>query len=343
MRGIVLADVRRVQLVTASHPAITSFQRWLAQRITTNLETKFHERQQERDRLASLLGAPFDVLLTQEAMVEQYMKHVYKAPPLPQLPSPTCHDCRHCAVDRYTPGGFVCWDGYAPGARPRRLTTFAVCQGFADRRPQPQPPSWYEIKREMDAYLAVHGIRYHAGRWKAHQYDLERQAGTWGFQVGRAWEADVRGWFQEHYGVGFFVPHRWLIVTDCHGCTHYREVDGLERTDDTHAFVYEFKHQSPGYVQLAQEYLPLLRLAYPTRVFTPVEINAADPYVSMSALTAPKIRVIPSLEARKPDGQYQLFVLSMSPGHAPVVGSTAPTSTVRDADCVQREQEQSHA
>jgi len=209
MRGIVLAEVRRVQLVTASHPEIAAFQRWLAQRITTNLETKFHERQQERDRLASLLGVPFDALLTQEAMVEPYVKHVYTARPLPQLPPPTCYDCRHCAVDKFTTGGFVCWEGYTPGARPRRLTTFTVCQGFADRRPQPQPPSWYEIKREMDAYLDIHGIRYHAGRWKAHQHDLERQAGTWGFQVGREWEADVRGWFQEHYGAGFFVPQGW--------------------------------------------------------------------------------------------------------------------------------------
>jgi len=91
-----------------------------------------------------------------------------------------------------------------------------------------------------------------------------------------------------------------------------------------------------------QEYLPLLRLAYPARVFTPIEINAADPYSYMAALTAPKIRVIPSLAARKPDEQYQLLVLSMSPDHGLVAGSLAPAPHTPPVRCTQAEQEPSH-
>jgi hypothetical protein len=38
--------------------------------------------------------------------------------------------------------------------------------------------------------------------------------------------------------------------------------------DEMHAFVYEIKHRTPGYTQLAEEYLPLVQRAYPARVFT---------------------------------------------------------------------------
>lgn len=94
--------------------------------------------------------------------------------------------------------------------------------------------------------------------------------------------------------------------------------------------------------QIARRLGPVARLAYPARVFTPIEINAADPYSYMAALTAPKIRVIPSLAARKPDEQYQLLVLSMSPDHGLVAGSLAPAPHTPPVRCTQAEQEPSH-
>jgi hypothetical protein len=314
MRGIVLEDVQRVVLVTARHPKIQAFQRWLAQQTTAQLEAKFHERGRERERLTSLLGAPMERLLTHDAMLEQYIAHVYAPPPLPTLPPPTCRDCRHCADDRYHPGGSVCWQGWTAGP-PKRLTTFEVCGAFSDTRVQPRPPSRYDIQREMDGFLAAHGIRYHAGRWKAHQHDLERQAGSWGFGVGTQWEVAIRAWLTACYGETFFVPHRWLIITDRSGATHYREVDGIERVDDTQAFVYEIKHHARGYTQLAREYIPLLRMAYPERVFTPIEINAGNPYLVCPIRDMPPIRPLASLDDRLPNGQYQLLVLPTIPAH----------------------------
>jgi len=312
MRGIVLDEVQRVSLATPAHPKIQAFQRWLVQQTSAQLEAKFHERQQERALLMNLLGAPMERLLTHEAMLEQYMAHCYAPPTLPTLPAPTCRDCVHCAADRYNPDGFVCWQGWTTG-RPKRLTTFEVCDAFADKRARPRPPSRYDIQREMDRWLAAHGIHYHAGRWKAHQHDLRRQAGTWGFSVGRQWERAVRAWLTACYGERFFVPHRWLIIVDRAGVTHYREVDGIERVDDTHAFIYEIKHHAMGYTQLAREYIPLLRRAYPERVFTPIEINAGHPYRLLPAGDIPPIHTLASLDERMPNGQYQLLVLPEVP------------------------------
>ena len=79
----------------------------------------------------------------------------------------------------------------------------------------------------------------------------------------------MRAWLTACYGERFLVPQRWLIVTTCYDTVQLREVDGIERVDDTQAFVYEIKHRTPGYAQLAEEYVPLLRLAYPSGSLPP--------------------------------------------------------------------------
>jgi hypothetical protein len=306
MRGIDSTQVQRVVLATADHPKVQGFQRWLSKRTTADLEAKFHDRREERALLAKLLGAPIEHLLTREAMVEQYQRFAYR-PPM-RLPPPTCRDCRHCAPDRYRAGGYVCWQGWE-GGPPRRLTTLKVCGALQDRRPGAGPPTWHELRDELTAYLAAYGIRYSPARWKAHMHDLQREAGATGFDVGRQWEADIRAWIAAQYGERFFLPQRWLMARDSTGTVHYREVDGIEQVDARHAFVYEIKHHTQGYAQLMREYIPLLRLAYPQCLFTPLEINASNPYSGLSR-AEPCIQRISTLDERAPNGQYQLFVLS---------------------------------
>lgn len=318
MRGIIWEEVQRVDLVAAHHPQVQRFLRWRDRRIRERLEATFHERQQERQRLQALFGVPFERLLTLEALVEQYSAHVAAESVSAPLAPPTCRECRHCAGDKYHPGAYVCWEGWR-GGPPRRLSTLIPCTAFTESRPQAQAPTWWSRKQALEAFLAAHGIRYHAGRWQAHQHDLAREAGTWGFAVGTQWERDVRAWLTTCYGPRFFVPHRWLLVTDCAGATHYREVDGIERVSATEAFVYEIKHRTPGYTQLMEEYIPLLRRAYPDRVFTPIEINADNPYRASFGTTPPPVRLLGSLDERTMDGHYQLLVLAEIPQDARVL------------------------
>jgi hypothetical protein len=160
----------------------------------------------------------------------------------------------------------------------------------------------------MKAWMLAHGIHYHTGRWKAHRADLAHEAGVLGFDVGRAWEQTVRTWLETCYGPRFFAPQRWLLIHTRSGAKQYREVDGVERVDATQAFVYEIKHGEYGYFQLAEEYLPLLQHAYPTRLFTPIEINSVNPYSPAEAQRW-QIHPIAGLEDRVMNGQYQLLIL----------------------------------
>jgi hypothetical protein len=225
MRGIRWEEVARVEFVTATHPAIQSFLAWKARHIASQLEVKFHERRQEREALMRLFGVPIEQLLSEEDLLAQYQAHIYHPPTMAPLPPPTCRDCWHWAPDRYHPGGAVCWEGWTAGP-PRRLTTLDICGAFADRRPQPQPPSRWDILREMKEWMQAHGLRYHGGRWKAHREDLAHQAGRLGFDVGTAWEQAVRDWLTTCYGPRFFVPQRWLLIHTKAGAKQYREVDG---------------------------------------------------------------------------------------------------------------------
>jgi hypothetical protein len=317
MRGIRWAEVARVEFVTPTHPAIQSFLAWKARHIARQLEVKAHERRQEREDLMRLFGAPIEQLLTEEGLLTQYQARIYHPPKVEPLPPPTCRDCWHWAPDRYHPGGAVCWEGWTAGP-PRRLTTLDVCGAFADRRPQPHPPTRWDIQREMKEWMHAHGIRYHSGRWKAHRDDLAHQAGRLGFAVGTDWEHRIREWLSICYGPHFFAPQRWLLIHTKAGALQYREVDGVERVDATHAFVYEIKHGDRGYAQLADEYIPLLQRAYPERMFTPIEINARDPYQCQAPEPGVMIHRLPSLEARMMNGAYQLLVLSEVPGEGGV-------------------------
>jgi len=312
MRGIRWEDVTRVRLVKPTHPDVVAYQRKLAYRNTLQLDATFQEREQERQLVSRLLGEPFERLTTQDAMLDAFMAHVYQAPPLPSLPPPTCRDCRHCAPDRYDPGRFVCWQGWT-GGRPKALTTLLPCAAFSDTRPQPSPPSRWQIHHDMNAFLALHGIHYNGSRWKGHRNDLAREAGTWGFQVGTQWEHDVRAWLTARYGAGFFSPYRWLLIDTRSGAQLFREVDGIERVDATAAFVFEIKHHTSGYVQLTQEYIPLLQRAFPGRLFTPIEVNVGDPYGGLLERTPLPIRRLQSLDDRTMNGEYQLFVLPAIP------------------------------
>jgi hypothetical protein len=317
MRGIIWDEIRRVELVTARDGRVRDFLRWRDRHIRETLEAKFHERQAERAQLTALFGVPMEQLLTREAMLEVYIARHYTPPPVRTLPPPTCLNCPHCTRDRYQAGAHVCWHGWTRGQRPKALRTLEICGAFVETRPRPSVPTRYDIEREMLAWMATEGLRFHAGKWKAYAHDLKREAGEWGFGVGAQWEQDVRAWLTVCYGERFFVPQRWLVVTDRTGAHHYREVDGIERVDGTHAYVYEIRHRTPGYAQLADEYMPLLRMAYPERVFTPVEINAANPYHSLYPGHAPPpVRVLASLEERTMDGQYQLLVLEQIPQYA---------------------------
>ena len=300
MRGIRWEEVAGVELVTPSHPAIQQFQRLKARHIADTLEVTAHARQQERDQLVALFGAPITALLTEEALLAQYIAHHY-TPPAP------CRDCRHWAPDRYHPGQDVCWYGWT-GGPPRRLRTLAPCDAFTDRRFQAEPPSRWAILHEMKEWMAAHGIRYHGGRWKAHRDDLAREAGTLGFAVGIQWERTVRDWLAQCYGDQFFVPHRWLLIHTHVGTLQYREVDGIERVDATHAFIYEIKHGPPAYPKLAAEYVPLLQRVYPERTFTPIEINVHNPYHGQTPSAAP-IQQLAILDDRQMNGRYQLLVL----------------------------------
>jgi hypothetical protein len=313
MRGIPWNDIVRVRLVKPTHPEVLAYQRRLVYLSTLDLDAKFREREQERELLSTLLGEPFERLTTQEEMLEAFMAHVYQPPPLPTLPPATCLDCRHCSGDRYHAGGFVCWQGWTPGGRPKVLQALGPCADFQDKRPPPAHPSPWQIRQDMADYLALHGIQYNGSRWKGHRNDLEREAGTWGFQAGRQWEQDVRTWLVGRYGDAFLSPYRWLIIDTRAGAHLFRELDGLERVGDQQAFVYEIKHHTSAYVKLTKEYLPLLQRAYPTRMFTPIEINIGDPYGGLVARTALPIRRLLSLEERRIDGGYQLLVLPEIP------------------------------
>jgi hypothetical protein len=315
MRGIIWEEIRRVELVTARDSRVQGFVRWRDRHRRERLEIRFHERQAERAQLTALFGVPMEQLLTREAMLEVYIaRHYTPPPPTPPLPPPTCLNCPNCARDRYQAGAYICWHGWVRGQRPKAIPTLEVCDVFVDRRPRPPVPTRYDIEREMLAWMAEHGLRFHAGTWKAYADDMQRDAGDWGFRVGTQWEQDVRDWITTSYGERFFVPQRWLVVTDRTGAWHYREVDGIERVDGTHAYVYEIKHNTAGYHQLAEEYLPLLQRAYPDRMFTPVEINSMHPSLLGDAYkAAPALRLLRALEERTMDGQYQVLWLTEIP------------------------------
>jgi hypothetical protein len=334
MRGIVWEDVRHVRLVKPTHPEVLTYQQKLAYRTTVQLDAKFHEREQERHAVSSLLGEPFERLTTQDEMLDAFIAHIYQAPPLPQLPPATCRDCRHCAPDRYHPGSFVCWQGWTAG-RPKALTTMQPCPALTDTRQPPSAPSRWEIHHDMTEFLALHGIRYNGSRWKAHRNDLAREAGDWGFQVGTQWEQDVRAWLTGCYGEDFFSPYRWLIIDTRSGAKLFREVDGIERLNEHQAFVYEIKHHTSGYVQLTKEYIPLLRRAFPERMFTPIEINVGDPYGSLLERISVPIRRLRSLEERTMDGQYQLFVLPTIPEEDRGFDRLASLDYLQDLRCRQ--------
>jgi hypothetical protein len=213
----------------------------------------------------------------------------------------SCLSCRHSSEDRYVPGSRVCWQDWRPGTRPRRLTSDRPCPLYAARQlPEQRMHQWL---------TEVHGIAVNGMRWQGHQHDLRREAGTYGFHQGQSYEARVRQWIATQYGADFFLPHRWLCAINRQGGQFFRQVDGIERHDPTTAFVYEIKQHDSGYAQLMEVYLPLLRKAFPSIRFYPLEINKGP--VSPWWPTDRPLAILASLEARQPCKAYQYFTLDL--------------------------------
>ena len=311
MRGLPIETITQVQLLHENHPLVQDFLGWVYKRRDARLEATYLERQHERDRLSDLLQRPYADLATWPDLVRAYDEviapHAHGAPE-------RCLDCQHCSPDKYSPGSYVCWLPYAAQGRPERLSTLAGCGAYT--------PSVFRHEQTVKRWLADHGIPYNAARWKGHAADLARDAGTWGFQQGTRYEQRVRQWLVEHYGADVLLAQRWLCAQDRAGKQYFRQVDGIEKVNATTAIVYEFKQYDPGYPQLVDEYVPLLRLAFPHVRFYPLEINRTVPY-GYAQKTDPEVAQLVSLDTRllyqadyASRAIYMLFVLDVDGGGA---------------------------
>jgi hypothetical protein len=299
MRGIILEQVAHVRLAGESDPAVQRFRTEMARRTTESLEQKYHERAQERARLLSVFNASLDDVLDIERLCALYGARF--------IPSrgPSCVDCQHVGEDRWRPGQWVCWRPWKTGLarRPRPLTTLTPCADFV--------PGWRrteETRTALVEFLGQHGIHYSVARWRAHRLDVEREAGSWGFQAGQQWESRVRAWLTTIEGVAFRLE-RWLVITTRAGAQQFRQVDGIERVSAQAAFVYEIKRGGfgVGYHQLIDVYVPLLMCAFPHVTFVPLEINSEDPF-RWHAAPGP-LTQLETLSDRRLEAGPQLLVL----------------------------------